>query len=137
MLSKPSHGWTEITVGSFTGYGSYIQDVPVLLTEALSRVLAYGITSSIDIDEEGTIFSITFAPDSVTLTRGKEQSLFPFSAHHLANELIGDLRRDWEDWLTWPAECNPRLLSSREIQDFRKDRAAYLTRLISTLEKLL
>ena len=137
MLSKPSHGWTEITVGNFTGYGSYIQDIPVLLMEALSRVLAYGITSSIDIDEEGTIFSITFAPDSVTLSRESESAFFPLSARHLAGELLADLRRDWDDWLTWPAECNPNLLSPCEIQEFRKDRATLLTRLINTVEKLL
>ena len=29
MLGKPHGGWTEIKIGDFIGYGSYLTDIPV------------------------------------------------------------------------------------------------------------
>lgn len=134
MLSKPLHGWTDITIGSATGCGSHIQDIPTLLIEALSRVLAYSVSSTVEIDEEGSVFRLIFTPETVSFIRSDETTVFALTARQLAHELLTDLRRDWEDWLTWPAECNPRHLSPREAKDVRQHRAAHLNRLMRTLE---
>lgn len=40
MLSKPQFGWTDITIGDWTGKLSYIDDVPVVLLNAFYNVLA-------------------------------------------------------------------------------------------------
>lgn len=137
MLSKPLHGWTDITVGSSVGRGSYIQDLPTLLMEALARVLAYGISSAVEIDEEGSVFKLIFAPDTVSFVREGKPAVFAIPARQLARELLADLRRDWEDWLTWPTECSPSLLTPREIKDFCASRAIHLTRLMHFIEKHL
>lgn len=40
MLSKPQFGWTDITIGDWTGKLSYIDDVPIILLNAFYNVFS-------------------------------------------------------------------------------------------------
>lgn len=46
MLSKPQFGWTDITIGDWTGKLSYINDVPVVLLNAFYNVFSNQKTRS-------------------------------------------------------------------------------------------
>lgn len=136
MLSKPQHGWTEITIGCFVGDGSYIQDIPVLLLEAFTKAIRYNIPAEITIDEEGSEFTIqTLRSTTVTTHRSASETyMFAIDVRTLAAELLADLRRDWQDWLTWPPEHDPALLDRRKQLTFVTQRADHLARLMNSLE---
>lgn len=137
MLSKPHHGWLDITIGDFIGRGSYIQDIPVLFLEAFIRALAYNIPATIEIDEEDSSFTI-FAHRATTITvcrAEKESRFFDIDVRTLAEELLNDLNEYHDEWLKWPPEV-PHL-SERDRSFFLKKRSAQLTRLTNELKKRL
>lgn len=131
MLSKPQHGWTEITIGDFVGRGSYIQDLPTMLLEMFLRTLRWNIPAEITIDEEGSAFKFCAKnANCISIHRDSgEVFYFDIDVRTLAAEFISDLRRDWQDWILWSHEQDPAFSA--------KHPADQLSRLINTLEQYL
>lgn len=137
MLSKPQHGWTEITIGDFTGHGSYIQDLPVMFLEAFLRALHWGTETEITINEEGSSFTVrSLHTTEIAVHREREESFFfDTGVRELAQSLLFDLEHDRPEWLKWPPEC--RRMNEKELRSFCADRNAHLNRLINELKKYL
>lgn len=139
MLSTPEHGWTEIQIGPFTGWGGFIQDVPVLFLEAFIRALSCDLPAEVQIDEEGSAFTVRAHHDTQITAFRDAVETFRCGAdvRALAKELLRDLRRDWDLWLTWPLANHPDRLTKAERRDFLDRRAAHLTRLTQSLAHAL
>ena len=60
MLSKPQFGWTDITIGDWTGKLSYIDDVPVVLLNAFCNVFSNQKPEVVCFDAEGVNYWIVF-----------------------------------------------------------------------------
>lgn len=137
MLSKPLHGWTEITIGNFVGHGSYIQDIPVIFLEAFIRALACNTPAEIVVDEEGSMFTLRSHRSTTISARRAEEEIFFFNIDSvtLAKELLKDLQESWHEWLEWPSEV--RLASEKEKSSYLKSRNTQLIRLTHELKKHL
>lgn len=137
MLSCPEHGWTEITIGDFISYASYIQDIPVLFLEAFIRALAYGIPAEIQVDEEGSSFTLRSHHTTTITVHRKPEEIHHFNQNvgTLAQACRNDLLQFWQAWLEWPPEA--QLLHGKERDVFLENRSAQLTRLIRELDKHL
>lgn len=135
MLGTPENGWVEIRIGAFSGWGSFIQDMPVLLLESFTRALSCGLPAEIWIDKEGSRFLIrAHCATEIVAYRGTPETFrFATDLRTLARELLCDLDRDWNFWLTWPLANRTGGMSKSELSDFLNRRAAHLTRLTQAL----
>lgn len=127
MLSAPAHGWATISVGEHSLPVSHIQPVPEMLLTAFIRALSTGSAADVAFDAEGEKWCMEVGHETCLTLMGRspETHAIPVSATALAQEALGDVRRDMDAWSRW----NPG--ESAESQ------RAVLTRLCSRLEELL
>ena len=139
MLGTPENGWVEIRIGAFSGWGSFIQDVPVLLLEAFTRALSCDLPAEIWIDEEGSRFLIRAHRDTKIVAHRDAAETFRCGAglRALAEELLLGLDRDWNFGLTWPLANRTGGMSKSELGEFPNRRAAHLMRLTQALARAL
>lgn len=104
MFSKPIHGWTDITIGDFTGRGSYLTDIPMDVLNAFINSLDYSIPASIRFDEEGSEFILVshYYNTYIILEREKTE-LISININYLdlIKEAIKDIEDNLEDWVYW------------------------------------
>lgn len=60
MLSKPEHGWADITIGDWSDRCSYLDDVPIALLSEISCVLETHCPRVLKFDAEGWEYLIVF-----------------------------------------------------------------------------
>ena len=109
MLSKPQFGWTDITIGDWTGKLSYIDDVPVVLLNAFCNVFSNQKPEVVCFDAEGVNYWIVFdLLDTIIIT---EDENCQYSVSHqdidikeLSLELCNDIHTNLDEWTHWTAE---------------------------------
>lgn len=104
MLSKPIHGWTNVTIGDFAGRASYTTDVPMDCLMAFINALEYNIPASIFFDEEGTEFTLVASFNyTYVIEERQEPKLIIVNKRFLslAKELVNDIENNLEDWVIW------------------------------------
>lgn len=109
MLSKPQFGWTDITIGDWTGKLSYIDDVPTVLLNAFYNVFSNQKPEVVCFDAEGMNYWIVFdLLDTIIIT---EDENCQYSVSHqdidikeLSLELCNDIHTNLEEWAHWTAE---------------------------------
>ena len=104
MLQTPKHGWSQITIKDWSDRLSYLDDVAYMLLEAVWNCLRMSGPECVKFDAEGYeyilvidqcySYVITMA-DSDTLT------VLDITLREIAQELISDIRRDMEDWVSF------------------------------------
>lgn len=103
MLSKPQFGWTDITIGDWTGKLSYIDDVPIVLLNAFYNVFNNQKPEVVCFDAEGMNYWIVFdLLDTIIIT---EDENCQYSVSHqdidikeLSLELCNDIHTNLEEW---------------------------------------
>ena len=60
MLSKPEYGWSNITIRDWSDRCSYIDDIPVMLLDAIYQQLCNNTIQAVGFDAEGYEYIIIF-----------------------------------------------------------------------------
>lgn len=104
MFSKPIHGWTDITIGDFTGRGSYLTDIPMDVLDAFISSLDCSIPASIYFNEEGSEFILVSHYNSTYIIVEREKTeLISIDIDYLEliKEAIKDIEDNLEGWVYW------------------------------------
>lgn len=140
MLSKPKHGWSEITISSWSDRCSYIDDVPFMLLEAMEESCRVNKPVSVKFDAEGWDYIIVFDqfethiittnPNDVDTEFGNfDYYTIEVDRDELAKELITDIRKYIDYWTKWDGYC--------ENADYVEERKKDLLVLCDVIEKRL
>ena len=140
MLSKPKHGWSEITIGDWSDRCSYIDDVPFNLLEALEKSCRTHRPVAVKFDAEGWDYIVVFDQfeTHIISTNPNDVDVYfsNFDYHtieidrdKLAKELIADIRRDIDDWTHWDYRDH--------TEDYLSERKKDLLALCNVVEKRL
>ena len=140
MLSKPVHGWSEITIGDWSDRCSYIDDVPFMLLETMEESCRVNKPVAVKFDAEGWDYIIVFDqcethiistnPNDVDTYFGNfDYHIIEIDRDELAKELITDTRRDIDEW------CG--FYYGDETEDFISERKKDLLALCDAIEKRL
>jgi hypothetical protein len=125
MLRYPEHGWCKVEIGDFIGDASYLMDVPFNCLNSFITYFTKGnsINSiAIAFDEEGTEFTVVSSFDGtfIIIERGNEPELKCYQNINivkLANELIEDLKRDFDGWVNWECYGEPEEGRAEELKN--------------------
>lgn len=103
MLSKPKYGWTDITIGDWTGRLSYIDDVPIILLNAFYKVFINQKPEVVCFDAEGTNYWIVFdLLDTIIITEDENcqysVSRQNVGVRELDMQMWDDIYRELKDW---------------------------------------
>ena len=111
MLSKPQFGWTDITIGDWTGRLSYIDDVPMILLNALREP-----TSRVHFNTEGGDIYIFFTEEMTYVVNDNEGTGEPDlyveninrveNAYSLYVNIVNHIK-EWSEWGQDSDEENP------------------------------
>ena len=105
MLSKPKHGWTDITLGDFIGRGSYLTDIPIDLLNTFINALRDSIPASVFFDEEGSEFTLVSHYNGTYIIVEREEKPELISVDigfiELIKEIINDLESNIDEWANW------------------------------------
>jgi hypothetical protein len=109
MLEKPIHGWSHISIASWNDRCSYLDDVPVMLFEALEQAVATGRPVAVELDAEGYEYTIVFNSYAVFIITGTDEGYSltvceDIRLNNLLWKLAEDVRRDIDDWVSWGYE---------------------------------
>lgn len=140
MLSKPIHGWTEITIDQFCDRASYLTDVANDCLDSAIETLETGKEFRVYCDAEGWEYTIVGTEDAVWIETTKDSDelgvdcvVIQTNAKRidLFRELSEDIKRDIEEWARWVYD--PNLDAESLWQEERKT----LSEKIEKLEALL
>ena len=126
MISRPEHGWSTVTIGSYKLDVSYIEPAAEMLVTALIHALTYD-EASVTFDAEGWHWRLDFSGDETRLTLMTsvvKTHVVPMTAREMAREVLDDLRRDMDAWGSFCSWSGA-------------DQEMDLTRLCEQLEELL
>lgn len=106
MLSKPIHGWTDVTIGTFTDRASYINDIPVIcLREMIHTYQNPSLPFCVQFDAEGWEYTVVsnWSETHVFTNKNDPEELFliDVSCGQLAKELIKDIESELDGWVWW------------------------------------
>lgn len=120
MLSKPSAGWTQISLGEWSDRGSYLDDIPMMFLDGLinHRYDCF----CLKFDAEGWDYFIVIDDYRIYVIdydhETGEEKLYNIDSDkdELAKEVIADIESDIEGWAYWfgyydeeeKAECEKR-----------------------------
>lgn len=133
MLTRPNHGWSEVTIGDFTASAGYLTDIPFEWLRACISSLKYNIPLSLFIEEEGsTCFIVSYYDRTYAITEDDDETelkaIGGITHFDIAGMLIDDIKAYFEDWVNWYA-------FDKETED--TDRRTELTELLREAEELL
>ena len=127
MLSKPVHGWSEITIGDWSDRCSYIDDVPFMLLEAIEGSCRANQPVAAKFDAEGWDYIIVFdqfethiistAPHSLKAQDSYSYHTIEIDRDELAKELISDIRKYIDYWTKWDGYCE----NADYVEECKKD----------------
>lgn len=104
MLTKPSHGWTNIQIGNFSERASYLTDIPNDCLDAFIYALQSGNPAVIFFDAEGWDFHLIASYYCSYIIVDKDEAKvysFDRTIKELAKELYEDINNNFDDWLNW------------------------------------
>ena len=118
MLSTPSAGWADITIGSFSDRCSYIEDIPNLLLDAFITRARKRVPVAIEIDAEGYEYTIVLGTDVIHIISEIENDgsiIYKLTTPNvdfsdLAREMISDLRLDIDAGANWDMSGNKKAI---------------------------
>lgn len=129
MLSKPRHGWSEITIGDWSDRCSYIDDVPFMLLETMEESCRVNKPVAVKFDAEGWDYIIVFdqfethiISTHINALSFDEDNYFSYHTievdrDELAKELISDIRKYIDHWTKWDGYCE----NAAYVEDRKKD----------------
>ena len=106
MLTKPQYGWTYLIFPNFSERASYLTDVPNDCLDAFIYALQTNNPAVIFFDAEGFDFHLVSSYyESYVIIDSDNTKIYTFEKNikELAEELVNDIQRDFNDWLNW--EC--------------------------------
>ena len=124
MLDTPKHGWSNISIGSWHDRCSYLDDMPVVLLNALRRFLTAKLPVAAKFDAEGYEYILVFDFGVVHIISDDEDgdkyqlSSQEVSIPALAKELVEDIRRDidaWADWQNYEVQTKEALARRKQL----------------------
>ena len=106
MLSKPKYGWTDITIGDWTGKLSYIDDVPVVLLDAFINVLSNQKPEVVYFDGEGINYWIVFDLSDTIIITEDENCQYSVSrqdvgVRKLGIQMMANIDDNIKAWAYW------------------------------------
>jgi hypothetical protein len=105
MLSKPSYGWTRVTLGPFNGPASDFTNVPNECAEAFIYSLKNDTPACITFDAEGWDFMVVsdYHESVVMVFKDEKPEIIKvgIGKYQLAKELLKDLENNLSDWASW------------------------------------
>lgn len=104
MLSKPFAGWSHITIGNWSDKCSYIDDVPVMLLDAVYQQLRNNTPQAVEFDVEGYEYIIIFDEFYTHIITYKDDIIYKtieVDIEVIAKELVNDIQDDLELWISW------------------------------------
>lgn len=102
MLSKPQFGWTDITIGDWTGKLSYIDDVPIVLLNAFYNVFSNQKPEVVCFDAEGINYWIVFDLSDTIIITEDENCQYSVSRQNVGVRKLG--MQMWND-IYWELKC--------------------------------
>ena len=139
MLSKPEHGWTNVSIGDFKYSASYITDVPVICLKAFINGYPSSLPITIRFDAEGYEYLLIvdyYATHIITdkdagIIENQDYSLISFAInpYDLAKELINDIESNLEGWVQWDLFMDDGVNSTERREE--------LTHLVEELKTLI
>lgn len=134
MLSKPKYGWTDITLGDFTGRGSYLTDIPIDLLNAFINALRDFIPASVFFNEEGSEFTLVSHYDGTYIIVEREDKPELISVDirfiELIKEVINDIESDIKGWADWMCYCDLTVEELAERENLLKIKIEELKNLL-------
>lgn len=111
MLSKPLFGWTDITIGDWTGKLSYIDDVPIILLNAFYNVFSNQKPEVVCFDAEGINYWIVFDLSDTIIITEDENCQYSVSRQNvgvgeLGMQMWDDITCKLKDWVRWAIDDN-------------------------------
>lgn len=111
MLSKPKFGWTDITIGDWTGKLSYIDDVPVVLLNAFYNVFSNQKPEVVCFDAEGINYLIVLDLSDTIIITEDENCQYSVCRQNVGVRVLGmqmwnDIYRELTDWAYWAIDDN-------------------------------
>lgn len=111
MLSKLQFGWTDITIGDWTGKLSYIDDVPGVLLNAFYNVFSNQKPEVVCFDAEGMNYWIVFdLLDTIIITEDENcqysVSRQNVGVRELGMQMWNDIYWELKDWAYWVIDDN-------------------------------
>ena len=106
MLTTPKHGWTNLSIQNFSERASYLTDIPNDCLDAFIYALQTNNPAVIFFDAEGFDFHLVSSYyESYVIIGSDNTKIYTFEKNikELAEELVNDIQRDFNDWLNW--EC--------------------------------
>ena len=111
MLSKPTAGWTTITLGEKKISASYLTDVPFDLAKGIIETKMDKTPHAVTIDAEsaGTYIILFDVYQTYIIEEDFEPKIFLFEKNieELSKELASDLEKYFKDWLLWEDDYDP------------------------------
>jgi hypothetical protein len=104
MLSKPSGGWTDISICDFKNRASYLTDVPFELADAFIHAKKSYQPACVRFDAEGWDYILIADCNEAHIIFRDECPVilnYDVTRNILANELIDDLENYSHDWIEW------------------------------------
>lgn len=109
ILGTPKNGWTNIRLGEFQCWGSYMTDIPIEWLKAIKYSLQFCTPLCLYADNEGTetyiiideycsyAFKNTDRIDVITIWQHKE---------NVIKQIINDIESDIDSWVQWDLDEN-------------------------------
>ena len=109
ILSKPEHGWTDITIGKWTDRASYLTDVHLDFLKCLIRFFETNSPSCFQCDAEGWNYTIVISDNYVhTIEEKDEIEFYSFDFYEenitikdFARMVYNDILTYIDDWSCW------------------------------------
>lgn len=104
MLSKPEYGWSNITIRDWSDRCSYIDDIPVMLLDAIYQQLCNNTIQAVGFDAEGYEYIIIFDKFYTHIITYKDNITYKtieIDIETIAKELVDDIQADLELWISW------------------------------------
>lgn len=111
MLSKPKYGWTDVTIGDWTGKLSYIDDVPVVLLDAFFNVFSDRKPEVVYFDGEGINYWIVFDLSDTIIITEDENCQYSVSrqdvgVRELGIQMVANIDNNIKAWAYWTIDDN-------------------------------
>lgn len=102
MITNEGSGWAKVSIGDFVGHASYIiEETPLQFLKAVFQVVRFGDPFTVECDEEGSEFLVTFTKWQTYIihcTEGYQLYVFDTDIRELADELLRDIEGKEKEW---------------------------------------
>lgn len=131
MLSRPVHGWTDITIGDWKDRASYLTSVPCDMLDKVADILENRLPTCVYCDAEGWEYIIVFDHFTTFIIHQEESNQLisvDIKIEDIAKELLKDIKDYFEDWVIWEPDCD-----KNNVEEYRNQ----LKEKVERLENLI